>query len=65
MRETGKLGRKELPGPIAVGDLQKLLGTSWASCSWEATHPTLSELTARWPFLFSRSFMGTSQKKPA
>ena len=54
--------RKELPRAIRAEELQKMLGTSVVSCSWDAPNSTVSDLMARWPFLFSRPLMGTNKK---
>jgi len=61
MRAIGELGRKALPRPIPAKELQKMQGTSQAFCSWAAS---VSELTARWPFLFSPPFLATKPRKP-
>jgi hypothetical protein len=60
----GELGRKGLPRAIPAEELQIMLGTSGAFCSWDASNSTVSQLMDRWPFLFSHPLMGT-KKKPA
>jgi len=55
----GKFGRKGLPRPIPAQELQTMLGTSEAFCSWNASNPTVSQLMDRWPFLFSYPLTGT------
>jgi hypothetical protein len=62
MRELGELGRKRLPRAIPAEELQAMLGTSRAFCSWDASNSTVRELLARWPFLLSDPRMGTSKK---
>jgi len=62
MRAMGELDRNGLPGAIPAEELQMMLGTSQAFCSWDASNSTVSELMARWPFLFSRPLMGTNEK---
>jgi hypothetical protein len=47
MRAIGKLGRKTLPRAIPAEELQIMLGTSRAFCSWDASNLTVSELMAR------------------
>lgn len=61
MLAMGKLGRKGLPRPMPAQELQVMLGTGRAFCSWNAS---VSELTARWPFLFSHPSMVTNPQKP-
>ena len=63
-RAMGELGRKGLPRAIPAEELQIMLGTSGAFCSWDASNSTVSQLMDRWPFLFSHPLMGT-KKKPA
>jgi hypothetical protein len=58
----GELGRKGLPRAIAAEELQIMLGTSKAFCSWDASNPTVSQLMDHWPFLFSHPLMGTKKK---
>ncbi len=41
-----------------------MLGTGEGFCSWDASNPTVSELMARWPFLFSPPLTGTNKKAP-
>jgi hypothetical protein len=53
---------KGLPRAIPAQELQTLLGANGAFCSWDASHLAVSELVARWPFLFSHPLMGTNQK---
>jgi hypothetical protein len=53
MRAMGELGRKGLPRAIPAKELQIMIGTSRAFCSWDASNSTVSELMDRWPFLFS------------
>jgi hypothetical protein len=60
----GEFGRKGLPQAIPAEELQIILGTSDAFCSWDAENSRVNELIARWPFLFSQPLMGTD-KKPA
>jgi hypothetical protein len=62
MRAMGELSRKGLPRAIPVEELQIMLGTSQAFCSWDASNSTVRELVARWPFLFSHPLMGTNKK---
>jgi len=62
MRAMGKLGRRVLPRAIPAEELQIMLGDSRAFCSWDALNSTVSELMARWPFLFSHPLMGTNKK---
>jgi hypothetical protein len=58
----GELSRKDLPRAISAEELQTMLGTSEAFCSWDASNSTVSELMARWPFLFSHPLLGTNKK---
>ena len=62
MSAIGELGREGLPRAIPAEELQTMLGTSEAFCSWDASNPTVSELIARWPFLFSHPLMDTNPK---
>jgi hypothetical protein len=62
MCAIGELGRKGLPRAIPAEELETMLGTSGAFCSWDASNSTVSELMARWPFLFSQPLMGTNKK---
>jgi hypothetical protein len=62
MRAMGELDGKGLPCAIPSEELQIMLGTSQAFCSWDASNSTVSELMARWPFLFSHPLMGTNRK---
>jgi hypothetical protein len=64
MRAMGEHDRKGLPRAIPAEELQTMLGTSGTFCSWDASNPTVGELMARWPFLFSRPLMGTNKKAP-
>jgi hypothetical protein len=58
----GELGHKDLPCAIPAEELQTMLGTSEAFCSWDASNSAIKELMARWPFLFSHPLMGTNKK---
>jgi hypothetical protein len=62
MREMGELDRKGLPRAIPAEELQKMLGTGGAFCSWDASNSTVNDLIARWPFLFAQPLMGTNKK---
>jgi hypothetical protein len=62
MRRIGEIDRKGLPHPIPAEELQMMLGTSRAFCSWDASNSTASELMCRWPFLFSHPLMGAIKK---
>jgi hypothetical protein len=62
MRAMVELGRQDLPRPIPAEELQAMLGTSAAFCSWDASNSTVSELMDPWPFLFSHPLMGTKKK---
>lgn len=62
MRAMGELGRKGLPRAIPARELQTILGDSRTFCSWDASNSTVSELVARWPFLFSHPQMATNKK---
>jgi hypothetical protein len=64
MRVIGELGRKGPPRAISAEELQRTLGTSPVFCSWDASNSTVSDLTTRWPYLFSHPLLGT-HKKPA
>jgi hypothetical protein len=63
MRTVNEFGGKGLPRAIRSEELPIFLGTSQSSCSWNASHPTINELTARWPFLFAEPLLGTNEKK--
>jgi hypothetical protein len=58
----GEFGREDLPRAIPAEELQMMLGPGEASCSWDASNSTVSDLTARWPFMFSHPLMGTNKK---
>jgi hypothetical protein len=69
MRAMDEFGRKGLPRAIpAEGlpraipaeELEIMLGTSAAFCSWDASHSTVSELMDSWPFLFSQPLTDTN-----
>jgi hypothetical protein len=62
MYAIGELGRKGLPRPIPAEELQTIIGPSQAFCSWDASNSPVSDLIARWPFLFSHPLMGTNKK---
>jgi hypothetical protein len=62
MRAKGEIGGKDLPRAIPAEELQKMLGPSGAFCSWDASNSTVSELMARWPFLFSHPLLGTNKQ---
>jgi hypothetical protein len=62
MRAMGELGREGLPRVIPAEELQIMLGTSSAFCSWDASNSMVTELMARWPFLYSQPLMGTNRK---
>jgi hypothetical protein len=62
MDARGELSRKELPLAIPTRELQRMLGTSQAFCSWDASNSTVSDLIVGWPFLLSRPLMGTNRK---
>jgi hypothetical protein len=64
MRVIGELGRKGVPRAISAEELRRTLGSREAFCSWDASNSTVSDLTTRWPFLFSQPLSGTN-KKPA
>src|SRR5271170_855745 len=53
MYAIGELGRKGLPRAIPAEELQVTLGASDAFCSWTASNSNPTEITARWPYLFS------------
>jgi hypothetical protein len=57
-----ELGRKGLPRAIPAEELQTMLGPNGAFCSGDASNSMVSELMARWPFLFSHPLMGTNKK---
>jgi hypothetical protein len=61
MRVKVELGRKGLPRPIPAEELQIMLGTSQAFCSWDASNSTVGELMDRWPYLFSHPLSGTNK----
>jgi hypothetical protein len=62
MRVIGELDRNGLPRAISAEELQRTLGTSPVFCSWDASNSTVSDLTTRWPFLFSHPLLGTHKK---
>jgi hypothetical protein len=62
MREIVELGLKDPPRAISAEELQTMLGTAEAFCSWDASSLTVSDLLARWPFLFSRPLLGTNKE---
>jgi hypothetical protein len=62
MNVIGKLGRKGVPRAISAEELQRTLGSTDAFCSWDASNSTVSDLTTRWPFLFSHPLMGTNKR---
>jgi hypothetical protein len=64
MSVIGELGRKGLPRAIPSQELLRALGSSAAFCSWDAANSGVSDLKARWPFLFSHPLSG-AKKKPA
>jgi hypothetical protein len=59
----GELDRKGLPRAIPAEELQIILGTSAAFCSWDATNSTIRELMDCWPFLFSHPLLGASHER--
>ena len=61
MGAMGELGRKDLPRAIPAAELQIMLGPSQAFCSWDASNSAVSDLTVRWPFLFSQPLLGTNK----
>jgi hypothetical protein len=62
MLAMGELDRKGVPRAIPASELQTMLGTSRAFCSWEASNSTISESMDRWPFLCSPPLLGTKKK---
>jgi len=62
MHAVGKLD-SDLPRAIPAEKLQIMLGATSAFCSRDASNSTVNELTERWPFLFSDSFLGASSQK--
>jgi hypothetical protein len=70
MRAMGKFSRHGLPRPIPATELQTIVGATQAFCSPEAMNSTVTDSTARWPFVFSHPLLselpiGSTQKKPA
>jgi hypothetical protein len=61
MRAMSEPGREGLPRAIPAEELQTMLGTGGAYCSWDASNLAVSELMARWPFLFSRPLLGSNK----
>jgi hypothetical protein len=57
-----EFGREGVPHAISAEELLRTLGSSDAFCSWDASNSTVSDLTTRWPFLFSRPLLGTNEK---
>ena|SRR5271165_6757317 len=64
MPVIGELGRKGVPRAISAEELRRTLGSSEAFCSWDASNSSVSDLTTRWPFVFSHPLLGT-HKKPS
>lgn len=64
MAVIGQLGRTGVPRAIPAEELQRTLGSSPVFCSWNLSNSTVSDLTTRWPFLFSHPLLGTN-KTPA
>ena len=62
MRVIGELGRKGVPRAISAEALRKTLGSSDAFCSWDESNSTVSDLTTRWPFLFSHPLLATNKR---
>jgi hypothetical protein len=58
----GELGRKGVPRAVSAQELRRTLGSSEAFCSWDASNSTVSDLTTRWPFLFSHPLLSTHKK---
>jgi hypothetical protein len=52
MRVLGEMSPKGLPRPIPADELQVVIGSNQAFCSWDASILKVSEETARWPFFF-------------
>jgi len=65
MTAISEFGRKGLPRAIPADQLQQMLGSSQEFCSWDASNAEVSELMDRWPYLFSRSLLGSSQEAQA
>jgi hypothetical protein len=53
MRAMGNFSRHGLPRPIPATDLLTMVGASQTFCSPEALNSTVTDSTARWPFIFS------------
>jgi len=51
---------KNLPRRIPSGELQTMLRGSPAFCSWDPSNSTVTDVTTRWPFLFSQPLLGTT-----
>jgi hypothetical protein len=64
MHVMGELDREGLPRPIPAKELQAMLGSNPAFCSWDAWNSTFRDLTTRWPFLFSYPLMGSNERSP-
>jgi hypothetical protein len=62
MGVMGELGRRGVPRAIPAEELQRMLGTRQAFCSWDASNSIISELIAGWPFLFSHPLTGKNKK---
>jgi len=62
MHAIGKLDAN-LPRAIPVEELRMMLGSTRAFCSPNASNSTVNELTDRWPFLFSDSFLSADSQK--
>jgi hypothetical protein len=64
MHVMGELDREGSPRPIPAKELQAMLGSNPAFCSWDAWNSTVSDFTTRWPFLFSYPLLGTNEGGP-
>jgi hypothetical protein len=62
MHSMSGFSGKKLPRPIPAEQLQMMLGAGGAFRSWSASHPTIPEMTAGWPFLFAQPLMGYGPK---
>jgi hypothetical protein len=69
MPAIGNFSRQGLPRPIPATELQAIVGASQAFCSPDALNSTVTDSTARWPFLlsdppFSNLLIPASRQKP-
>ncbi len=62
MCATDKVGSKNLPRAIPAAELQHMLKSNPAFCSWDPAISTINDSTTGWPYLFAHPLAITEKK---